>query len=213
MPTIETARTWYPQPDPIHGFDHVLRVYHLAGRLAEAEGADQEVVRAAALLHDAGADQEHGVLDASRAGHHHASSEFAGRVLRAEGWPSGRIREVQHCIRAHRFRIDAERPVTLEARVLFDADKLDAIGAIGVGRAIAYAVQAGQPVYSQPSKRFLATGQVEAGEPHSAYHEFLFKLVKIKERLFTTTGRAMAEERHRRMVVFFEELAAEMDLS
>jgi uncharacterized protein len=210
MPTIETARSWYPQSDPIHGFDHVLRVYYLSGQLAEAEGADLEIVRAAALLHDASGDQEQGILSASRAGHHHTSAEFAGRVLRAEGWPPERIRAVQHCIRAHRFRVDTERPVTLEAQALFDADKLDAIGAIGVGRAIAYAVKAGHPVYRKPSQRFLATGQVEEGEPHSAYHEFHFKLVKIKERLFTPTGRAMAEERHRRMVDFFEGLADEM---
>ena len=57
MPTIESARSWYPVNDPVHGFDHVLRVYHLAEQLALAEGADLEIVRAAALLHDAESEQ------------------------------------------------------------------------------------------------------------------------------------------------------------
>ena len=57
MITIEIARSWYPASDAVHGFDHVLRVYHLAECLAQIEGADLEIVRAAALLHDASSDQ------------------------------------------------------------------------------------------------------------------------------------------------------------
>jgi uncharacterized protein len=100
-------------------------------------------------------------------------------------------------------------PETLEARVLFDADKLDAIGAVGVARAIAFAVQAGRPVFAEPSRRFEQTGQTEAGELHSAYHEFIFKLRHLKERLYTTTGRQIAEERHRYMEDFFDRLREE----
>ena len=66
-------------------------------------------------------------------------------------------------------------------------------------------------MYAPPSRQFLDSGQTEDGEPHSAYHEFLFKLVKLKERLFTSTGRSMAQERHSWMVAFFEELASEMN--
>lgn len=210
MPTLEQARNWYPADDPVHGFDHVLRVYRMAERLAQAEGADLEVVRAAALLHDAGdgltAEAE---AHSPRMGHQHASASFAAQTLRAEGWPEERIRAVQHCIRAHRFRDDSEPPATLEAQVLFDADKLDAIGAIGVARAVAYAVRAGQPVYAQPSEHFLLTGQTMAGEPHSAYHEFQFKLAQLKDRLFTPAAQAIAEQRHQEMTVFFELLAEE----
>jgi uncharacterized protein len=117
---------------------------------------------------------------------------------------------VEHCIRAHRFRDRREPPQTIEAQVLFDADKLDAIGAVGVARAIGFAVQAGQPAYATPSAQFLATGEMAPGEPHSAYHEYLFKLRHIKERMFTGTGRKLAEERHRFMAAFFESLAEEM---
>src|SRR5512137_2158955 len=101
MPTIEQARAWYTASDPVHDFEHVLRVCYMAKRLAEAEGSDLEIVRAAALLHDAeGATPGH----ESRADHHHASAEFAAQVLAAEGWDAERIAAVQHCIRGHRYR-------------------------------------------------------------------------------------------------------------
>jgi uncharacterized protein len=237
MITIESARPWYPANDPVHGFDHVLRVYYLAEHLAQSEGADLEIVRAAALLHDANSEQLSAVSHqpsetgdtphvightqspiinlqskiSNRLSHHHASASFAAQVLRSEGWEEARIAAVQHCIRAHRFRDQEEPPQTLEAQVLFDADKLDAIGAVGVARAIGYALQAGQPAYARPSAQFIETGELAPGEPHSAYHEYLFKLRHIRERMFTATGRLLAEERHRLMAEFFEKLAEDME--
>src|SRR5512133_4055947 len=105
MPTLEQARTWYTGDDPVHDFDHILRVYRMAERLANEEGADLEIVHAAALLHDA----EGSMSGAeTRTSHHHQSADFAGQVLEAEGWSRERIAAVQHCIRAHRFRGDGE---------------------------------------------------------------------------------------------------------
>ena len=209
MPTIDQARAWYAGADPVHDFEHVLRVYRMAEKLALAEGADLEIVRAAALLHDAqgsapGGDQ------AERAHHHHTSAEFAAEVLAGEGWSDEKIAAVQHCIRAHRFRDRSEPPRTLEACILFDADKLDVLGAIGAARTIAYAVLDGQPVYSEPSAKFLQSGEKEPGEPHSSYHEYIFKLSKIKERLFTPTARRLAETRHAYLTEFYAELSAEI---
>ena len=209
MPTIEKARSWYPKTDPVHGFDHVLRVYHLAERLAMSEGADLEIVRAAVLLHDAESSGS-GDTNTERKVHHQAAADFAHHILKAEGWPEARIAAVQHCIRAHRFRDDSEQPQTLEAQILFDADKLDAIGAIGVARAIAYAARDGQPAFSPPSERFLKTGQKEPGEGHSSYHEFIYKLQKLKDRMYTPSGRVLAEERNRFMSEFYQRLQAEL---
>ena len=206
MPTLEQARAWYAGADPIHAFDHVERVYRVAERLAREEGADIEIVRAAALLHDAeGTTPGH----ESRATHHHASADFAAQVLAGEGWPQERIAAVQHCIRAHRFR-GGEPPQTIEARILFDADKLDVLGAVGIARAIGYAALAGQPAYAEPSDSFRLSGQAQPGEPHSAYHEYLFKLSRIKERLHTATARRMAAERDRYLMEFFTRIAQEM---
>lgn len=207
MLTLEQARAWYPEKDPVHGFDHIERVTRMAERLAKAEGADLEIVRVAALLHDSqGSDPNSG----ERLSHHLASALFAEIVLKEEGWPLERIEAVQHCIRAHRFRGDNEGPQTIEAKVIFDADKLDVLGAIGVGRTIGYAVQAGEPIYSPPSQQFLSSGIKQDGESHSSYHEFLFKLRKVKERLFTESAKKIAEQRHQFLTAFYEQLIAEV---
>ena len=208
MIDIDTARSWYPPTDPVHGFDHLLRVYRMVERLAIEEGADLEIVRAAALLHDAQGSQTEGGEE-GRQDHHHASSQFAQEILEQEGWSEEKIIAVQHCIRAHRFRDNTEEPQSLEAKILFDADKLDVIGAVGVARTIAFDVVVNQPIYVEPSQRFMETGEKEPGEPHSSYHEYLFKLSKIKDRLFTKTARDLAKERHRFMEEYFDRLGAE----
>jgi uncharacterized protein len=209
MPDLEAARSWYRSADVVHDFDHVLRVYRMAERLALAEGADLEIVRAAALLHDAeGAAPGPGSV---RKTHHQASAEFAAQILSKEGWKPERIAAVQHCIRSHRFRDQSEPPQTIEAKILFDADKLDVLGAIGVARTIAYAALDGQPFYAPPSAKFLESGVREPDEPHSSYHEHLFKLRRVRERMFTSTARAIASERLRYLDDYFERLIDEWE--
>jgi uncharacterized protein len=209
MPSIEQARAYYQGADAVHGFDHILRVVRLAERIGQAEGADLEVLRAAALLHDASGSAPGEGNGSHRADHHHASADFAAQVLAGEGWPPERIAQVQHCIRAHRFRGDGERPETVEAKILFDCDKLDVLGAIGVARVVGYAALDGQPLTGEVSPRFRATGEKEPGERHTPYHEYLFKLSKVKDRLFTASARALAEERHQYVADYFERLARE----
>lgn len=218
MPTPQDAQKWYTADDPVHGFDHVMRVYRLAEKLARLEGADIEIVRAAALLHDtpdemrhtASGETEIHLQTRSRAHHQEISARFAGQVLGEEGWAVSKIHAVQHCIRAHRFRDSEEVPSTIEAKVLFDADKLDAIGAIGAARAVAYAARAGQPIYAELSEQFRNKGEKTAGESHSACHEYFFKLSKIKPRLFTQSAIKIADGRDKFMKDFFECLAAEV---
>jgi uncharacterized protein len=207
MLTLEQARAWYPAYDAVHGFDHIERVYGLCQRIGEKEGADMEILLAAALLHDS---QGSHPQEGQRNNHHLRSAEFAAEILDNEGWSTDRIQAVQHCIRAHRFRRGEEAPVTPEAKVLFDSDKLDVIGAVGVVRVLAYAFQARQPSFAEPSKSFLESNQEEKDEQHSAYHEYLFKLKNISATLFTDTARQIAVVRQQFLNAFFEELAAEM---
>ena len=124
--TVDFARTLYENGGGGHDFDHVLRVTALAERIAAAEGADGAVVRTAALLHDIGESE-------GREDHHLRGAARARALL--QGQPEPFVEAVAHAIEAHRFRAEPA-PTTLEAQVLSDADKLDAIGAIGVARAI-----------------------------------------------------------------------------
>ena len=140
MITIEFARTLYPAgADSAHDFDHVLRVTAMADRIAQAEGANREIVRAAALLHDIG-------LDEGRAGHETSAANRAAEILREQGYAEDFWHAVAQAIESHRFR-SGPTPQTLEAQVLFDADKLDAIGAIGVARAFAFGAHRGQKLW------------------------------------------------------------------
>lgn len=197
MPSIEEARDYYLIDDPVHGFSHVLRVYRLCEQIGEQENADLEILRAAALLHDVDGDVD------VREDHHLAAASFAEKILFKEGWDKERIEEVTHCIRSHRFRDNLEEPQSLEAKVLFDADKIDAIGAVGVARAVSYAVRAGMDVFGPPSPTYLSTGKLAPGESQTVAHEYLYKLRHIKDRLYTDTGRSLAGKRHDLMVDFF----------
>lgn len=207
MITINEARSLYQEADSSHDFDHVLRVYRLAEKLAAQEGADLEIVRTAALLHDiTRADDESVALDGDPVKDHAVAAARRARLLLA-GQPADRVEAVAHAIEAHRFRNDIE-PRTIEAKVLFDADKLDAIGAVGVARAFAYGAILGQPLWGVVSEGYIPGA---AGELHTAHHEFYVKLMKVKDRLYTESGRRMAEVRHRFMVAFFEQMAAEVE--
>ena len=206
MPTVDQARGWYPQNDPVHGFDHVLRVLHMAERIGAELGGDLGILGAAALLHDAaGAAPGPG---GGRQTHEQASAVFAAEVLRGEAWPEERIQHVAHCIRSHRYR-SVEAPATLEAQILFDADKLDVVGAFGIARTIGYALQAGEPVFAEPSEQFRAEGRRLDEEAHSAYHEYLFKLRHVAGRLYTEPGRRIGAARADMMERFFDQLALE----
>jgi uncharacterized protein len=208
MLTLEHAKQWYVNTDAVHDFSHIERVYRMSERLAHEEGADLEIVHAAALLHDADGTTPG---SESRLEHHLRSADIAGHVLKDEGWSSERIAAVQHCIRAHRYRDDREPPATIEAKCLFDADKLDVLGAIGAIRATVYAALADTPFYAEPSEQFIRTGKEEPGELHSAYHEHIFKLRNVEKRLYTNTARKIARARTQYLEDFFQRLIKEIN--
>jgi uncharacterized protein len=206
--TVEFARTFYDDSDPVHDFDHVLRVLALARRIGRAEGANMTVVETAVLLHDIGrvhdADEPGSFIDSTD--HAVVAAASARQVLRNLDPPGGTtfIDAVAHAIEAHRFR-NAIEPETLEARIVFDADKLDAIGAIGVARAYAYGARLGKKLWAD------VPADYAGGDPdHTPVHEFVYKLMRIRDRMQTETGRAIAHARHTYMVAFFERLAQEV---
>jgi uncharacterized protein len=208
MISVEDARGLYPAGDPAHDFDHVLRVTAMARRLAAAEGADREIVEMAALLHDIGRSAER----ATGCDHAQESALRAGEIL--AGWPADRLRAVTHAIAAHRFRNNLA-PGTLEARVLYDADKLDSIGAIGIARAYAVAGMCGQRLWAEVDEGWVEQKSAQEhhhdlNSAHTPVHEFAFKLSRLAETLFTPTARAIAAQRHEFMAAYFVRLAREV---
>jgi uncharacterized protein len=199
--SIEEARRQYEGADAIHDFDHVLRVLALAEQLAVQEGADLEIVRTATLLHDMA--RGHG--DRMSTDHAEAGAELARHLL--AGHPPERVEAVVHAIAAHRFR-GGPSPETIEAQVLHDADKLDAIGAIGVARAFAFGGLEGQRLWAEVAGDYEETE--DNRDRHTPVHEYQMKLVKIKERLLTKSARAIAQGRHDFMVIYFERLEREV---
>jgi uncharacterized protein len=188
-----------------HAFDHVERVLKLAVRLALEEGADLEVVRFAALLHDIErAREDKGEVDC----HAVASAERARQLLLERGLSEEFARRVAECIRSHRFRKN-EEPKSLEAKVLSDADKLDATGAVGIARAYLFGGRYGQRLWEEePKKKRFYPGM--NAEEYSPRTEYELKLSKLKDRMFTASGRRIAERRSRFMKLFFEELEREV---
>jgi uncharacterized protein len=202
--TIDEARAYYHGAESAHDFDHVLRVLALAEKLARAEGADVEIVYTAALLHDIARADE----DTTGGDHAQMAAERAQEILRVRGVAPAKIDAIAHAIESHRFRTNAP-PQTIEAQVLFDADKLDSIGAIGVARAYQVSGALNQRLWSEVSPDALATRH-QRNSNHSAYAEFIVKLSKVRERLFTATARKIADERHAFMVEFFARLEKEI---
>ena len=223
MLTIEFARTLYPaDADSAHDFDHILRVLRMAEKIAQAEGADLEIVRAAALLHDIG-------LDQGRAGHETSAANRAREILRnvnlaevsgaldnsstkpPRGYSEEFIEAVAQAIEAHRFR-SGPAPETLEAKVLFDADKLDSIGAIGIARAFAFGGWRNQKLWAEVPIDYTdpMDGRENDPQQHTAVHEYVVKLSKIKDRMQTATGKRIANARHDFMVKFYAQLEQEV---
>jgi uncharacterized protein len=197
--SVDEARQHYQGSDAVHDFDHVLRVLALAERLAAAEGADPEILRAAVLLHDVARDAPEDV------DHAHAGAERARRLL--AGHPPERVEAVARAIAAHRFRT-GPAPDTPEARVLHDADKLDAIGALGVARAFAYGGQAGQRLWAEVPPGYEESEATR--QEHTPVHEYHLKLLRIQDRRLTASARQIARERHAFMAAFFERLELEV---
>ncbi len=212
--TVDEACTLYTVGDAAHNFDHVLRVMQLAERLAAAEGADATVVRLAALLHDApappAASNASVNIMAGRQAHHLAAAAHARRLLTARGLDVGRADNVVHCIEAHRYRDRTIQPETLEARCLYDADKLDGIGAIGVGRAFAYAGAHGSRLWTEPWTAAPPDEAQPEGADYTPVHEYVYKLQRVLNTLFTPSARIIGQERHAFMVHFFDQLDQEM---
>jgi uncharacterized protein len=191
-------------PDPAHDYAHVRRVRANARAIARAEAADAFVCAAAATLHEL-FNHPKGHPESSRSGE--VCAEHARAVLVEHGCDARRIDAIAYAIRVHPFSLGI-LPDTLEARVLQDADRLDAIGAIGVARCFATCAEMKRPFYApdDPFCRERSPDDKLWGVDH-----FYRKLLRIGEAIHTKTARAIAAERTAFMRSYLDQLAREID--
>jgi uncharacterized protein len=205
---VEVVRDRLEHSPACHDWDHTLRVLNNARHLCQAEGGDGLVVDFAAVLHDVGRPAE--LADQGHTCHAHHGARLVHEILPALGIADPDFAEhVAACVRTHRFRHRTEdRPATVEARIVFDADKLDSIGAIGIGRSFHFAGRIGARVHNRAEQ---AEGSASYSREDSAYREFLVKLRHVHDRMLTAEGRRLAASRHAFMVAFFEQINREVN--
>ena len=197
-----------------HNLDHVLRVYQLSLTLARHESnVDFEILEASVLLHDLARVQEDedktGMID-----HAILGAELAEEILGKLGYAPDEIAKIKHCIQTHRFRSGRE-PQTIEAKILFDADKLDVLGAIGIARSFMLAGQYGEPMYQdltveEVQQNLGDYGRVKDISKHTTYQEYQTKFKKIPERVYTLKAREIATQRLAFMDGFFRQMKDEV---
>jgi len=171
----------HQQPHGTHGFEHTQRVYDLCKKLGEQAGADLSILLPAALLHDIGRGEED---------HASAGARKARNILAEIGFDEGKTDAVTWAIESHSFSA-WRTPASLEAKILSDADKLDAMGALGVYRAGMYSGE-----HVRPIDEFIGH-----------FHE---KLLTLKDLLFTEEAKRLAESRHQYMLDYLRQLEREL---
>jgi len=200
-----------------HKMDHVMRVYNMCLLLAKNEHIDLDVLKAAALLHDIARNKE----DKDKTGkidHAILGATMAESILKDLNFPEQKILAVKECIISHRYRNNHE-PKTIEAKILFDADKLDTIGAIGVARSFVWIGKNNANIYSNGNPKKYIKENLEGGKingkiidktKHSPQIEFETKTKFLKEKLYTKKGKKVCKERIKYVEKFLNRLEKEI---
>lgn len=193
---------------PAHDFSHIERVFNLALKIGKTEGANLWVLGLAALFHDLARDEE------ARSGgaicHAAASAVQTRQILEEKSEKQEVIEDVCECIATHRYR-DQNPPLTLEGKCLFDADKLDSLGAVGIARAYLWLGERGGTVYMSREEWEKTDFNSNRPEEDSLQREWQIKLRLLKDLLYTDTARSIANKRNQTMVVFLETLEREVN--
>lgn len=189
-----------------HDWHHTERVLRNARQIAAREKkASMKVVELASLLHDICRPEE--FSSKGRKCHARMGAEKSVEMLREFGLGDKETTAaVSECVRRHRYRA-SDRPVTIEEKIVFDADKLDSLGAIGIGRAFHFAGRIGAEIHNSEEA---ALKSESYSREDTAYREYLVKLMKIPEAMLTKTGKKLAIRRHKFMERYFRELNREV---
>ena len=202
-----TVREKLERASGCHDFDPTLRVLRNAELLAkELPAADLRIVRLAALLHDFARPEE--MAAKGKLCHAVLGAELVRPLLAEAGFEPETVDRVSQAVLTHRYRAN-RIPATLEAQIVYDADKLDSLGAVGIGRAFLFA---GREHARLHNTREEALGSAEYSREDTAYREYLVKLSKLPGCMLTAPGRRIAGERAGFMHEFFDRLNSETGL-
>lgn len=194
--------------DSAHDKEHVYRVLYQALEIARTENnVDYDVLIAACLLHDIGRKEQ---FENPSLCHAMVGSDKAYHFLIENGFEVSYAEQVKHCIHTHRFRKNAP-PQSLEAKILFDADKLDATGAMGIARTLIYKGIVSDPLYSVSPDGTVLNGENDT-EP-SFFQEYKYKLEKLYSQFYTARATEIAQKRQRAAVDFYNSLYQEIKTS
>ncbi len=191
-----------------HDYLHVYRVLYQAMKIAEKYEVDRDVLIAACLLHDIGRKAQ---FEDKRICHAVEGGKLAYAFMQGLGWEEERCRHIRDCVTTHRFRSD-DPPRTLEAKILFDADKLDVTGALGIARSLAYEGQMGEPLYRVDGDLQIDRDYSKEAPP-SFLKEYNFKLIKLYDRFYTPEAAQIARKRKALMEAYYAQLLEEIDIS
>jgi len=197
---LSEIQTMYNEADPAHDFSHIMRVYNNAQIIGEKEGADMEVLLLAALLHDAGEGSKLSNSTESQ------RSRIVDDFLMKIGHSSEVRQKVLYAVDAHRFSKGVV-PATLEAKILQDADRLDAMGAIGIARVFATGGTLGRALYN-PDDPFCRTR--EPDDRKWNLDHFFKKLLKLESGMHTKTARELASQRAEVLKRYLSDLEREI---
>ena len=191
--------------DSAHGEDHIYRVLYQALEIAKTEeNVDYDVLITACLLHDVGRKEQ---FADPKVCHAMAGAEKAYMFLTENGFDSEFAQKIRHCIQEHRYR-ENNQPQTLEAKILFDADKLDVVGAMGIARTLLYKGKMGEPLYS-----LLEDGSVSDGTGDvtpSFFQEYKYKLENLYTKFYTKKAAQLAKQRQAAAADFYNNLYKEV---
>ena len=190
--------------DPAHDFQHIMRVYKNAETIGRREGADMEILLPAVLLHDLVVYPKGSAKTSKSADD---SADLAEKWLQSYGYPQDKIDRISYCIRTHSY---SKRlvPTTLEGKILQDADRLDALGAIGIARTFSVGGSEKRMFYN-PADPLWKSGR-ELDDREWTLDHFQMKLLRLKKSMNTKTAREMAQERARFMELFIRQLQKEI---
>lgn len=204
------AKKYFINASGCHDWTHVERVRNLALHIGRKENADLGVIEIAALLHDIGRKEE--MEKKGLICHAEVGGVESKKILKKLGFENSFIDKVTHVIETHRFR-KGKQPLTIEAKCVFDADKLDSIGAMGVARTFLFAGNAGSgTMYTGNEEKVVKEG-IDRSYSHedSGYLEYLVKLRYIKDKVLTKEGKKIAQGRHKFMKAYFDRFWVEVE--